>query len=177
MVSDGQVTEARLDIYEPPRFFEVLLRGRQYTEPPGHHRPDLGYESGIHLARDRPDIFARGLGLKKAGNHLMEMVGGRSVHPVNVRVGGFYRAPSARDLRGLIAELEQARQDALETVLDGEDVPDRPDGPVQPELRPAARRCRRRRAPPDSARPAPTRSAASPSARSNCCTRAARRSG
>jgi sulfhydrogenase subunit alpha len=172
VVSDGQVTEARLDIYEPPRFFEALLRGRQYTEPPditaricgicpvayqmsacaaiedacgvsvpddiralrrllycgewieSHvlhvyllHAPDfLGYESGIHLARDRPDIIARGLRLKKAGNHLMEMVGGRSVHPVNVRVGGFYRAPSARDLRGLIAELEQARQDALETV-------------------------------------------------------------
>lgn len=30
----GQVTEARLDIYEPPRFFEGLLRGRRYTEPP-----------------------------------------------------------------------------------------------------------------------------------------------
>ena len=172
MVSDGQVTEARLDIYEPPRFFEALLRGRQYTEPPditaricgicpvayqmsacaaiedacgvsvpddiralrrllycgewieSHvlhvyllHAPDfLGYESGIHLARDRPDIISRGLRLKKAGNHLMEVVGGRSVHPVNVRVGGFYRAPSAGDLRGLITELERAREDALETV-------------------------------------------------------------
>ena len=34
VVSDGRVTEARLDIYEPPRFFEALLRGRRYTEPP-----------------------------------------------------------------------------------------------------------------------------------------------
>ncbi|HEX6454871.1 MAG TPA: nickel-dependent hydrogenase large subunit, partial [Trebonia sp.] len=34
VVSDGQVDEARLDIYEPPRFFEGILRGRQYTEPP-----------------------------------------------------------------------------------------------------------------------------------------------
>ena len=54
--------------------------------------------------------------MKKAGNRLMEVIGGRSVHPVNVRVGGFYRAPDARDLRGLAGELEWARQAALDTV-------------------------------------------------------------
>ena len=32
--SGGKVEEARLDIYEPPRFFEAFLRGRAYTEPP-----------------------------------------------------------------------------------------------------------------------------------------------
>ncbi|HLJ98536.1 MAG TPA: nickel-dependent hydrogenase large subunit, partial [Streptosporangiaceae bacterium] len=34
ITENGVVTEARLDIYEPPRFFEGLLRGRMYTEPP-----------------------------------------------------------------------------------------------------------------------------------------------
>jgi len=29
----GRVEEDRLDIYEPPRFFEAFLRGRAYTEP------------------------------------------------------------------------------------------------------------------------------------------------
>ena len=175
VVSDGQVTEAKLDIYEPPRFFEGLLRGRQYTEPPditaricgicpiayqmsacaaiedacgvapdevpdriralrrlvycgewmeSHalhiyllHAPDfLGYPSSIDLARDHPDVVSRGLRVKKAGNHLMAVVGGRSVHPVNVRVGGFYRAPSARDLQALIPELERARAGSLETL-------------------------------------------------------------
>ena len=33
-VSSGQVEEVRLDIYEPPRFFEAFLAGRSYTEPP-----------------------------------------------------------------------------------------------------------------------------------------------
>jgi len=33
-VSDGRVEEVRLDIYEPPRFFEAFLAGRAYTEPP-----------------------------------------------------------------------------------------------------------------------------------------------
>jgi sulfhydrogenase subunit alpha len=172
VTSGGRVTEARLDIYEPPRFFEGLLRGRAYTEPPditaricgicpvayqmsacaaiedacgvtvpdsvralrrllycgewieSHalhvyllHAPDfLGYESGIHMARDHPRIVERGLRLKRAGNRLMEVIGGRSVHPVNVRVGGFYRAPDPRDLRGLAGELEWARQAALDTV-------------------------------------------------------------
>jgi coenzyme F420-reducing hydrogenase alpha subunit len=172
IVTDGQVSEARLDIYEPPRFFEGMLRGRMYTEPPditaricgicpvayqmsscaaiedacgvtvpepvaalrrllycgewieSHslhvyllHAPDyLGYPGGIEMARDHPDTVNRGLRIKKAGNHLMTVVGGRSVHPVNVRVGGFYRAPAPAALRGLVPELEQARADALETV-------------------------------------------------------------
>ena len=33
-VRDGEVVEARLNIYEPPRFFEAFLRGRRHTEPP-----------------------------------------------------------------------------------------------------------------------------------------------
>ena len=54
------------------------------------HAPDfLGYESGIALARDHPDLVARGLELKKVGNAVMTAVGGREIHPVNVRVGGF----------------------------------------------------------------------------------------
>src|SRR5271157_3843120 len=32
--SGNKVVQARLDIYEPPRFFEAFLRGRAYTEPP-----------------------------------------------------------------------------------------------------------------------------------------------
>jgi coenzyme F420-reducing hydrogenase alpha subunit len=81
------------------------------------HAPDfLGYDSGISLARDHPEIVNRGLALKKTGNRLMEAVGGRSIHPVNVRVGGFYRAPSPADLRALLPELERAREEALATV-------------------------------------------------------------
>ncbi len=33
-VEDGAVTEVRLEIYEPPRFFEAFLRGRAATELP-----------------------------------------------------------------------------------------------------------------------------------------------
>ena len=153
IVRDGRVTEARLNIYEPPRFFEALLRGRRLTEVPditsricgicpiayqmsacqaiedacgvvipdpildlrrliycgewieSHalhiyllHAPDfLGYESGLHMAKDRPDLLQRGLQLKKAGNRLMDVIGGR------------VRAPGQRPRRRLLPRAGPAR--------------------------------------------------------------------
>jgi sulfhydrogenase subunit alpha len=81
------------------------------------HAPDfLGAESVVELAaRDRPSV-ERGLRLKKAGNDLVEVIGGRAIHPVNVRVGGFHRVPTRRELRRLRDPLERAREDAAETV-------------------------------------------------------------
>lgn len=180
--SGNKVQEARLDIYEPPRFFEAFLRGRAYTEPPditaricgicpvayqmsscqaiedacgvtvdgpvadlrrllycgewieSHalhiyllHAPDfLGYRSGIEMAAARRDIVERGLALKKAGNAIMELVGGRAIHPINVRVGGFYRAPARDELAALTGPLRRALDDALATAawVAGFDFPD-----------------------------------------------------
>jgi sulfhydrogenase subunit alpha len=181
-IEGGEVTEVKLDIYEPPRFFEAFLRGRAFTEAPditaricgicpvayqmsachamedalgirvegqlralrrllycgewieSHalhvymlHLPDfLGYESAIELARDHPETVAQALELKKVGNEVMTVVGGREVHPVNVRVGGWYRAPRKAELRPLVERLERAREIALETVrlTAGLDFPD-----------------------------------------------------
>jgi coenzyme F420-reducing hydrogenase alpha subunit len=91
------------------------------------HAPDfLGYDGAIEMAADHPDVVQRGLRLKKAGNELMTVVGGRSVHPVNVRVGGFYRWPEVSRLRGLLPVLESALEDAVATVhlVAGFEAPD-----------------------------------------------------
>jgi len=81
------------------------------------HAPDfLGYDGAVEMARDHPRIVEQGLQMKKAGNELMSAVGGREVHPINVRVGGFYRAPSRTELRAMIDPLERARETALDTV-------------------------------------------------------------
>jgi sulfhydrogenase subunit alpha len=79
--------------------------------------PDfLGYESGIAMAKDHAAVVTRGLRLKKAGNAIMTLLGGRSVHPVSVKVGGFSRVPLRRELEGLKDELLWARDAAIETV-------------------------------------------------------------
>jgi coenzyme F420-reducing hydrogenase alpha subunit len=180
---DGEVEHVELRIFEPPRFFEALLRGRAFTEAPditaricgicpvayqmsavqamedlcgveipepiaalrrllycgewieSHalhvymlHAPDfLGYDGAVELARDHPAEVERGLALKKTGNQVMILVGGREIHPINVRVGGFYRAPTRRELRMLVEPLERAREAALETVrwTAGFDFPER----------------------------------------------------
>ena len=81
------------------------------------HAPDfLGYDGAIEMAADHPTVVERGLRLKKAGNDLMDLVGGRSVHPINVRVGGFYKMPTAAELRAIRPTLERARDEAIETV-------------------------------------------------------------
>jgi len=171
-LAGDHVDEVRLDIYEPPRFFEAFLRGRSYREPPditaricgicpvayqtsaalaieaacgvqvegpladlrrllycgewiaSHalhiyllHAPDfLGYPGGIELARDQRAIVERGLALRRAGTAIMETVGGRAIHPVNFRIGGFYSTPTRTDLSHLADQLQTALEDALETV-------------------------------------------------------------
>ena len=81
------------------------------------HAPDFfGYPDAISLARDRPDLIERGLALKKAGNRLMEQIGGRAIHPINVRLGGFYSVPDPHDLEPLAEQLRRALDDALFTV-------------------------------------------------------------
>jgi coenzyme F420-reducing hydrogenase alpha subunit len=81
------------------------------------HAPDfLGYPDAITMARDHRPAVQRGLRLKKAGNAIMALLGGREIHPINVRVGGFYRVPARDELQALVDELAWARDAASETV-------------------------------------------------------------
>lgn len=81
------------------------------------HAPDfLGYEDGIRMAADHPMEVKRGLRLKKLGNEIMTVVGGREIHPVNLRVGGFYALPETARLRELKPQLEAALPEAIATA-------------------------------------------------------------
>ncbi len=81
------------------------------------HAPDfLGYQDAIQMAKDYPDLVRNGLTLKKTGNDIVNLIGGREIHPVNVRVGGFYRVPTKPELAPLAEKLERARDIALEMV-------------------------------------------------------------
>lgn len=48
----------------------------------------------------------RGLQLKKYGNQLLEVLGGRAIHPINVCVGGFHHLPRREELIALIPHFE-----------------------------------------------------------------------
>lgn len=75
--------------------------------------PDfLGYDDAIAMARAHPAEVRRGLRLQAAGNALIRLFGGRSVHPVGVKVGGFHRAPRPAEVREMLATLREALPDA-----------------------------------------------------------------
>jgi sulfhydrogenase subunit alpha len=81
------------------------------------HAPDfLGYPGAVELARDHRKLVSDGLRLKKAGNHLLSILGGRPIHPVSVRVGGFSRMPHRRELLALRPSLEEALRLSQATV-------------------------------------------------------------
>ena len=75
--------------------------------------PDyLGCASVVELSRREPEAVRRGLALQALGNDLIALFGGRSVHPVGVRVGGFHAAPGADAVAALRARLENAVPEA-----------------------------------------------------------------
>jgi sulfhydrogenase subunit alpha len=171
-VVGGKVEIAEFNIYEPPRFFEKLVVGREIREVPdivaricgicpvayqmsachalekavgirttaeietlrrllycgewlqSHalhmhllDAPDfLGCESGFSLPPEHAGFLERGLRMKTIGNRLIEVLGGRAVHPINVTVGGFYRAPAVDAVRGMLPDLEWGLAAAEATV-------------------------------------------------------------
>ncbi|ORB74384.1 Ni/Fe hydrogenase subunit alpha [Mycobacterium scrofulaceum] len=91
------------------------------------HAPDfLGYPDIVGMARDHREVVERGLSLKKAGNRLMEFVGGRAIHPVNVRLGGFYSVPTRSEFKPIEEQLRRALDEAVATVewVSGFEFPD-----------------------------------------------------
>lgn len=74
------------------------------------HLPDfLGKQSALEVAKEHGDEVKLGLRVKKSGNAIVQLLGGREVHPINVKIGGFYRLPRRDELRALLPELEWSR--------------------------------------------------------------------
>jgi sulfhydrogenase subunit alpha len=78
------------------------------------HAPDfLGFPDGIAMARDHGAMVKNGLAIKKAGNEIMQLLGGREIHPVSVKAGGFHRVPTRKELAALAEKLKRARDLAV----------------------------------------------------------------
>jgi coenzyme F420-reducing hydrogenase alpha subunit len=169
-VSNGQLVELGLSIFEPPRYFEKFLEGREAKEvidivaricgicpvayqisavnaleslSPQSVTPwvaqmrrvfycgewlqshalhihllalsdFLGFDNAIAMAEQHPDEVKRGLKLQGLGNALIRLFGGRSVHPVGARLGGFHHAPAPEDVAALVSRLKTVQHDASE---------------------------------------------------------------
>lgn len=102
----------------PLRALRRLLYCGEWIESHGLHAfmlhaPDfLGYPDAMTMAKDHRAWVARGLGIKKSGNAIVSALGGREIHPINVRIGGFYRVPTKNELETLLPSLETALLDA-----------------------------------------------------------------
>ncbi len=82
------------------------------------HAPDfLGFPDAIQMAQaGHSELVKKGLEIKKIGNQIVSLIGGREVHPVNVQVGGFYRTPTKKELAPLREKLLTGRDLTLETL-------------------------------------------------------------
>ena len=81
------------------------------------HAPDfLGYPDAIAMAADYRAVVERALRLKKIGNRIVQLLGGREIHPISAAVGGFYRTPTKQQLSELVSDLEWALEASIETV-------------------------------------------------------------
>ncbi len=107
------------------------------------------------MAADHRPVVERGLEVKKIGNEILETIGGRAIHPVNVKVGGFYRVPSRAELTPLRERLAHGRDLALQVVeLGGRLRLPRPGDALRVRVRQPSRRV------PDAGRPHRVRSGA-----------------
>ncbi len=81
------------------------------------HAPDfLRVPDVVALAKLHPERVEAALRVKKAGNAIVATLGGRSIHPVNVKVGGMYRTPRRSELEALLLELRAALGEAEQTL-------------------------------------------------------------
>lgn len=62
-------------------------------------------ESGIDFAKKYPADASAFLDLREFGNNLIEIIGGRSIHPLTPEVGGFTKTPDRKKLNDLLTRL------------------------------------------------------------------------
>lgn len=169
---DGELEDVKVNIFEPPRFFEAFMVGRKYDElmelaaricgicPVSHEIsalravedalsvevsdttrrlrkmmamsayvsshilsiyfltiPDYyGCKDIIEVAKENTTLLKRGLELKKLGNDLTQLIGGKSVHPVTAVVGGFTNKISKTDANAIKKSFIRAKDEVLESI-------------------------------------------------------------
>jgi len=124
MYSSSRAMEKILEIKIPREIQtlrKTLLLGEWISSHTLHvfllHAPDfMKLNDVIELAKVNPDIVRKALKLKAFGNYVMEKIGGRSVHPVSCRIGGFYRVIRREELEDIKRESKDKQELAKELL-------------------------------------------------------------
>ncbi len=79
--------------------------------------PDfLGYENALKMAKDHKQDVMRALKIKRAGNNMVNIIGGRDIHPVAAVLGGFSRIPPKESMAKILNDLKMIRSDTKKTA-------------------------------------------------------------
>ncbi|KKS91977.1 MAG: Nickel-dependent hydrogenase [Parcubacteria group bacterium GW2011_GWC1_43_12] len=168
-ISQGKISQVRLDILEGARLIEGILRDRPIGEvsqiasricgvcPVVHNLTSLkalenalhvevsqqtillrklmmmgqiinshllhlfffslsdffGIKDDLRLVKKFPKKAQEGLIAREFGNKIIEVIGGRSIHPLTPVIGGFLKLPGEKDLAGILKQSETALQKSI----------------------------------------------------------------
>lgn len=80
------------------------------------HGPDFYGLESAWSGKEYLPILKKGLSFKRLGDEILTIIGGRAIHPVNIKVGGFFRAIDLNHLKGLVPSLQRAYEDSLKEI-------------------------------------------------------------
>lgn len=79
--------------------------------------PDfLNKESILEFDKNELELVKKGLEIKEVGNRIVEVIGGRAIHPVTATIGKFTKLPKNEELKNLKNLLEENREKVIETI-------------------------------------------------------------
>jgi len=70
-------------------------------------------ENDLKLVKKYPKETKAALSVRDWATKIVKVIGGRTVHPVSIRVGGFRKLPKKEDLNGLLRDSDKVLEDAL----------------------------------------------------------------
>jgi len=68
----------------------------------------FGYKSDLQLINAYPEKTHDAVKIRDVGNHIVETIGGRAVHPITPMIGGFRKIPEKEKLETLLLECKKA---------------------------------------------------------------------
>ncbi|MDP2683436.1 MAG: Ni/Fe hydrogenase subunit alpha [bacterium] len=110
----------RIKVPESTTMLRKLMMYGQFIQSHSLHAyfmtiPDFyGKDSALDLLKEAPKQSVMALKIREFGNRITEVIGGRTVHPINSQVGGFLKLPLKRRMQKLLDDSQEILQESIE---------------------------------------------------------------